>query len=164
MKLALAQAAKSLQRDDFPVGAILAINGRIIDKARNTRHSKKNWGSHAETVLLIKNSALIARQQEQDKSTDVQLYTTLEPCLMCLGGAFLHRVDRIIFGCPDPRGGALGLQKKGLPSFYKDHWPKITGGVLREESYDMLMKFMVKKDTVQWRKNVKLFEAMKKSR
>ena len=160
IKLALSEAKKSLDRGDLPVGAVLAIDGKIVDKTNNALLSKSSWGDHAETQLILKHSQVIREAKKNNSRID--LYTTLEPCLMCLGCATLHRVDRIIFSCPDPRGGATIVDVSNLPSFYKDHWPKIESGMLRQEAYEMLMDFMKVPKSPQWKINKVLFEKMAK--
>lgn len=153
--MALIEGKKALKRGDFPVGAVLVINGELAGKINNALLSKKTWGDHAETQLLLKHSQTIRELQ-----TKVELYSTLEPCLMCLGCAMLHRVNRIVFSCPDPRGGATNLTLKNLPSFYDDHWPKIKSGLFKKEAYGMFIKFMEAQKTEPWKMNKKLFEQM----
>jgi tRNA(adenine34) deaminase len=159
MKLALTEAKKALIRGDIPIGAVLVIDGKIIEKTNNALFSKSSWGDHAETQLILKYSQMIKKAKKENKS-QIDLYTTLEPCLMCLGCATLHRVDRIIYSCPDPRGGATKVDISNLPSFYKDHWPKIETDLLKEESYLMLIKFMEASTIPQWKINKGLFEKM----
>lgn len=160
IRVALQEGAKALRRGDFPVGAALVINGKIVGKTNNALLSQKTWGDHAETQLLLRFSQTIRKQQQKNVHTKVELYSTLEPCLMCLGCAMLHRVNRIIFSCPDPRGGATNVTLKGLPSFYHDKWPEIKSGIYKEEAFSMLLKFMTTQDTKQWKNNKKLFEKM----
>ncbi len=159
MKQALDEAQKSLSRGDFPIGAVLVIDGKLIGKINNALLSKATWGDHAENQLILKNSQLI-RESKKGKDSQIDLYTTLEPCLMCLGCATLHRINRIIYACPDPRGGAANLDLSNLPSFYKDYWPRMESGLFKEDAYKMLMKFMVVQQTPQWKKNKVLFEEM----
>lgn len=160
IRIALQEGAKALRRGDFPVGAVLVINGKIVGKTNNALLSQKTWGDHAETQLLLKFSQTIRKKQRPGKKTTVELYSTLEPCLMCLGCAMLHRVHRIVFSCPDPRGGATNVTLKGLPSFYQEKWPTIIAGVNKKKAYSMLLKFITAQDSKQWKTNKKLFETM----
>lgn len=160
MKLALVQAANAEARGNYPVGALLTINGKVGDKNFNSIKQDARWAAHAEAMLLIKNSKKIKGILKKNPKAEITLYTTLEPCLMCLGIAFLHRIKRIVYGCPDPRGGATGLSKKSLTKFYRDYWPKMNGGLLKKESYEMLIRFMKMQKSTQWKRNLKLFEKM----
>lgn len=162
MTVAMSEGAKALSRGDFPVGAVLVIKGKAVGKINNTMLSKKTWGDHAEVRLLLANSQTIRKVKTKNPKAEVELYTTLEPCLMCLGSAVSHRVDRVIFSCPDPRGGATKLALKGLPGFYRDHWPKIKSGIFKKETYKMFHEFMftAAQRTKRWEMNKKLFEKM----
>jgi tRNA(adenine34) deaminase len=120
MKRALKLANDSLIIKDYPVGAVLIINGKVVAESRNNLHNLKNWSGHAESSLILKNSKLI-KNEKLNKKSKIELFSTLEPCLMCLGCAVMNRVSRIVYACPDPRGGATKLTTKNLPSFYKDN-------------------------------------------
>ena len=157
---ALREGAKALARGDFPVGAVLVINGRVAAKTNNALLSKRTWGDHAETRLLLDRSKTIRQARVKNPKVRIELYTTLEPCLMCLGCAMLHRVDRVIFSCPDPRGGVSHMTRARLPSFYRDNWPSVRGGILKKNAYKMFLRFMSVQHTKQWKENKKLFEAM----
>ena len=147
MKKALLEARNAFLRDDYPVGAVLVINNKIVGKSSNTLQTKQTWGHHAETQLLLANSEKIRAAKVKNKNTQIELYSTLEPCLMCFGCASLHRVDRIVYSCPDPMGGATSVSRKNLPNFYHRHWPGVVSGILKEESYSMLHEWMSKRDT-----------------
>lgn len=159
MNLALNEAEIALNNGDFPVGAVLVIDGRLISKRRNTLYCDTNWASHAELSIINENSKII-KQSVKNNNSKVVLYTTLEPCLMCLGAAVLHRVARIVFACPDPHGGATLLNPNNLTEWYIRKWPKIQGGLCREQAYILFIQFMKQKNTPSWNKILKLFEDM----
>ena len=70
------------------------------------------------------------------------LYVTLEPCPMCAGAIVHARVDRVVFGTPDPRSGAAGSTFDLLPSDERfNHYARCEGGLLADESADMLRAF-----------------------
>lgn len=156
--LAIQEAEKTLRHGNYPIGSVLVVNGKAVAKSSNRLRAHQNWASHAEMQLLLAHSREIRNAWLAKKK--ITLYTTLEPCLMCLGAASLHRVNRIVFSCPDPRGGATMLNPKPLTEFYREHWPKIDGGIFREEVYEMVMSWIQKQKTDRWRKNRKLFEHM----
>jgi tRNA(Arg) A34 adenosine deaminase TadA len=158
MKLAIKQALESSKADDFPVGAVLVINNKLVGQANNIIKSKKDWHSHAEVMLIQKYSSTIRKLKAKDKVTHVTLYTTLEPCLMCLGSCILTRVDEIIFGCIDPRGGAANTKQPKGKSFYKDFWPKISGGLFQNQIFKIMRPWMEEQNTEQWNRNIALFD------
>jgi tRNA(adenine34) deaminase len=160
MNLALSEAKKALDNNDYPVGAVLVIGGVLIEKARNSLYSGKDWVSHAESNLIRKCSPLI-KDKVKSNNSKVELFTTLEPCLMCLGSSILHRISRIVFACPDLHGGATGLDKKSLSDWYNRKWPEIEGGLLKEESYELMVKFMRKQNTESWNKILKTYKQMR---
>ena len=143
MQAAMAEARAALQNGDYPIGAVLVIDGEVIDRSRNSIYSEENWHGHAESNLIIKNSQLIKKKIKA--GSDVQLYTTLEPCLMCLGAIVLHRIPKIIYACADPHGGSMGLNPASLAVWYKDNWPKFEQGSFKHESLTLIIEFLTDK-------------------
>lgn len=158
MQIALTEAKKALEKGNYPVGAVITIDDEFIAKGSNSLHSGKNWASHAESTLIINNSNLI--KEKINNGSKVKLYTTLEPCLMCLGTAILHRITKIIYACPDPHGGATGIKPENLTEWYVQKWPVIEKNVFKEEAYELMTTFMKNKNTDTWNKILKLFENM----
>jgi tRNA(adenine34) deaminase len=156
MKIALEEAEESYKRGYFPVGAVLVSNGKIIGQGNNSNATDKGWSSHAENVLIKRYSADIKELIKSGYSVDI--YTTLEPCLMCLGTIVLNRISRVIYACPDPNGGATKLDPASLSAWYKKKWPVIERGVLKEESYQLLVNYMEKYD--RWENLLAQFQAM----
>ncbi len=161
MSLALEEGRFSLVRGDYPVGAVLVIDGVIVGRTNNSLLSKKTWGDHAETKLLLEYSQVTREAKTTNQNAIIELYTTLEPCLMCLGCATMHRVTRIVFSLHDPGGGTTHLNSEILPGFYKRNWPAVSSGVFREDTYDMFHQFMSKQEKPIWKANQKLFEQMR---
>ena len=159
MKIALEEAKIALDRGDFPVGAVLVIDGELVSKNRNQIYSNNGWVAHAELRLINENGKLIRDKIKKD-SSKVTIYTTLEPCLMCLGTAVVNRCSRIVFACPDPHGGGTGVDVSSLTGFYKNNWPLIEGGLFREESYKIMMNFLKKRENDGWVKVNIMFEEM----
>jgi len=160
MNIALKEAKIALRRGDFPVGAVLVINGKIAGKSRNSMHTGNNWASHAEAKLLQKESRNIRIKTAKGNKRNIVLYTTLEPCLMCLGTSLLHNVSKIVFACPDPHGGSTNINFKGLPDFYIRRWPKIIGGLLQEESCKLLIDFLKTQNDKTSKKILALYKKM----
>ncbi|MFX0090986.1 MAG: nucleoside deaminase [Candidatus Hodarchaeota archaeon] len=162
MKIALDEANQALQENNYPVGAILVINQKIIDRAHNMFHTKKARNAHAEYFLLHENSQIIWKQLKKKPFSKVELFTTLEPCLMCLGAAWINKISRIVFACPDPHGGVTSLNPEILPKVYQDTWPQIQGGLHKEASYDLVCEFLKKSTTPNAPTILSCFEHMKK--
>lgn len=141
MEIALGEAQKSLETGNYPVGAVLTINNKIIDKAHNNLGSNANWISHAEIELLSANSQYLREVSEKNRVKRT-FYTTLEPCLMCMGAIVMHRIDKVVVACPDPHGGAASFNPSLINDWYVQAWPKIKMGVLKEESYKLLIAYM----------------------
>lgn len=145
MSLALDEAKKAGKEGNFPIGSALSIDSKLIDVGRNQLHTNRDWYSHAENRLIGKYSNLIL--EKTNEGSKVEIYSTLEPCLMCFGTSLLHRIPRITFGCPDPYGGIADSNKENFSDFYKSRWPEIRSGLLAKESYDLLLSFFSSKDT-----------------
>ncbi len=82
---------------------------------------------------------------------------------MCLGVATLHRINKIVFACPDPHGGATHLDPKGLGEWYVQNWPTVKMGSFREESYDLVIKFLKTGRFNNWETMLDLFQNMHNS-
>lgn len=159
MSLALNEAKEAGKQGNFPIGSALVINRNLVDVGRNQLYVNKDWYSHAENRLIEKYSKLIL--EETKKGSLVELFATLEPCFMCFGTSLLHRIPRVVFGCPDPYGGIVSLNKENFPIFYKSRWPKIESGLLAKESYELMVGFLKGKDTQEFREMLWVYEKIK---
>jgi tRNA(adenine34) deaminase len=133
----LRQARKAFDKEEVPVGAVVVRAGRIIARAFNQVEMLKDATAHAEMLAITHAEAAIGDW----RLNECDLYVTKEPCPMCAGALVHVRMRRVIFGCPDPRGGAAGgvvnlLQMPGL-----NHRCEIAGGVLRDQCASLLQTF-----------------------
>ncbi len=140
MRVALGQAVQALNRGDFPVGAVLVIDGVCVDSESNSNISDWSWTSHAEHKLILRHSARL-RKAVQAERARVELFSTFEPCLMCLGSAVFSRVRRIVYSVPDQNAGAACLDPRRLGEWYCHRWPLIQAGLLREESEELICRY-----------------------
>lgn len=163
MSLALHEAEQALDAGDYPVGAALTINGEFVGQARNSILTETQTTAHAEHKLLSSHSAQLRQLIRETETYDICLYTTLEPCLMCLGVAVLHRVTRIVIACPDPHGGATKVNPKDLGSFYEMHWPSVEVGLMKEAAIDKIIKFLKTEKFLSWETMLASFSEMKAS-
>ncbi|HXD65292.1 MAG TPA: tRNA adenosine(34) deaminase TadA [Solirubrobacteraceae bacterium] len=137
MRLALREAARALEHDDIPVGAIVVHDGEVIAAGHNERELRADPTAHAEMLAL--RSA--ARAIGSWRVLDSVLYVTLEPCAMCAGAIVLARVPRVVFGTTDPKAGAAGSVLDVLDEPALNHRPQVQSGLLAQECGDMLRAF-----------------------
>jgi tRNA(adenine34) deaminase len=137
MRLALREAERALEHDDVPIGCVIAHGGEVIAAARNERELRGDPTAHAEILALREASRHLAGW----RLLDTVLYVTLEPCAMCAGGIVLARVPRVVYAATDPKAGAAGsvLDVLGEPKL--NHRPDVAGGLLADESAQLLHKF-----------------------
>ena len=135
---ALRQAQRAYLDGEVPVGAVIVREGRIIARAFNQVETLKDATAHAEMLALTQAEADLGDW----RLTGCDLYVTKEPCPMCAGAIVHCRIQRVIFGCPDEKGGAAGggfinlLQQPTL-----NHNAMVTGGLLEDESRHLLQTF-----------------------
>ena len=138
MQAALEQARDALNHDDVPVGAVVLHEGKIIAARHNERENYQDPTAHAEVLALQDAAKHLGRWRLQDCT----LVVTLEPCVMCAGAIVHCRPDRVVFGCPDEKGGAAGgwinLLESNPPL---NHRCEIASGVLQDECLALLQSF-----------------------
>lgn len=105
MRSAFFLAKQAEQEDEVPVGAVVIHNGKIIGKGYNQREKQKNPLSHAEMNALYEAS----QNLKSWRLENCQLIVTLEPCPMCLAACQQARIQKIVYGAQDPKGGAISL-------------------------------------------------------
>ena len=133
MMIALAEAKKSLVSEDVPVGAVIVYNGEIIAKSYNQKEKHKKATHHAE-ILAIEEAS---EKLDTYRLDDAIIYTTKEPCLMCMGAILSARIKKIVFGAYDKRFGTSDLATNN--NF--NHKCEIVGNVCKEESEAILSNF-----------------------
>lgn len=143
MQLALRRAEHALQKGKFPVGAIVALDGRPIGlESREVRID------HAEG-RVIRQVFTFATKEEAARMT---LYTTLEPCLMCVGTILNCRIGQVAYAFEDPYGGGAHLlSPQFMPPRHRDDLPKLVRGLMRAESRVLLRRFFETTTSSYWR-------------
>ncbi|MBN1877046.1 MAG: nucleoside deaminase [Anaerolineae bacterium] len=162
MSLALEEASRALEAGDYPVGAVLTVDGELWGQARNSILTGTQLDAHAEHKLLYMHSAELYGLIRSKQDHDVCLYTTLEPCLMCMGYTVFHRVSRVVVACPDPHGGATNIDPSRLGSFYVEIWPDVRMGLYKEASSDLIIEFLKMEKFISWEKMLADFTEMKR--
>lgn len=142
MKKALDLARKSELLGEVPIGALITDkNGKIIAQATNLRETKCTVLGHAELVAIHRACKVLGSW----RLTDCTMYVILEPCFMCAGALVQSRIGRVVFGTPDPKGGALVSLSSLGNDLRLNHQFEFNGGVCAEECSVMLKEFFKKK-------------------
>ncbi len=155
LKLVVDIAKEAGEKGDFPVGAVLVIDNQVVDKAGS---SQESWVAHAENTLIIRNAKAI--QQARKSNKEVKIYSSLEPCIQCLGASVSNRINQILYIQKDPIGGACDLRPNDIGLWYQENWPEIHNLHVTDESKNLLIEFFRKGmefDDGKWSK--KCFEA-----
>jgi tRNA(adenine34) deaminase len=137
MRLALREAARALEHDDVPIGAVVVQGGEVIGAGHNERELRADPTAHAEMIALRE----AARALGSWRVLDSVMYVTLEPCAMCAGAIVLARLPRLVFGATDPKAGAAGSVFNVLEEPRLNHRPQVESGLLAEECADLLRSF-----------------------
>jgi len=141
MQMAIEQARIAEDNGDVPIGAVIVGENQIIGKAYNQREQLQDPTAHAEIIALTQAAAAL----ENWHLNGCTIYVTLEPCPMCAGALVLSRMERLVYGCDDPKAGAC----KSLYNIVQDerlnHRLEVTGGVLAEDCGQLLQEFFAKR-------------------
>lgn len=138
MQLALNLADRAAAEGEVPVGAVLVLNDAVIGEGWNRPIGTHDATAHAEIQALRDAGQRLGNY----RLPGTTLYVTLEPCVMCAGAIIHARVDRVIYGAPDPKAGACGSLFELLPSNRRfNHRTDCRGGILTEDCAETLRAF-----------------------
>ena len=137
MRKAVEQAKIAEDNGDVPIGAVIVYQDRIIGKAYNQREQLKDPTAHAEIIALTQAAAYL----QSWRLNGCTMYVTLEPCPMCAGALVLARIDRLVYGCDDPKAGACGSLYDIVRDERLNHRLEVTSGILAEECSKLLQEF-----------------------
>ncbi len=137
MEFALREARKAARQGEVPIGAVIVRDGSIIGRGFNRREARRDPSAHAEMIAIRQ----AARKLDNWRLTGTTLYVTLEPCVMCMGAILLSRIDRVVFGCHDPKGGAAGSLYDLSDDARLNHRVEIVSRVREEECSTILKDF-----------------------
>ncbi len=152
MQLALEEAKKAYQVGEIPIGAILVHEGQIISRHHNRRELGHDATAHAE-ILVIREACEIL---ERWRLTGCTLYVTIEPCPMCAGAIINSRIDRVVYGSNDSKGGAVESLFNVLSHPGLNHEPEVVSGVLADECSQIMKDFF--KERRQARRSTQVAE------
>jgi tRNA(adenine34) deaminase len=141
MKLALELAKKAEAIGEVPVGALIVRDGRLVSRGINRRETLHTPLGHAELIAIHRAS----QKLKAWRLTGCTLYVTLEPCIMCAGALVQARVDRIVFGALDSKGGGARSLYQLCEDTRLNHRIEVVGEVLADESAQLLKSFFKKR-------------------
>ena len=137
MRLALEEARLAAAEGEVPIGAVVVYDDEVIARGHNRREVDEDPSAHAEFSAMTAAARALGRW----RLTGCTVYVTLEPCLMCAGLMVNARIDRCVYGAPDPKGGALGTLYDVSHDERLNHEFEVTPGVLADESAGLLSEF-----------------------
>ena len=140
MGLALAQAKEAADKGEVPVGAVVVCDGEVVGAGHNRREKLQNPLAHAEIAAIEAASHRLGTW----RLTECDLYVTLEPCVMCVGAILQARMRRLVFGCLDPKAGAVKSLYRLCEDERLNHRLPVTGGVSAEASAMLLSEFFAR--------------------
>ena len=141
MEEALIEAKKALKKGEVPIGAVVVLEEDIIGRGYNQPITKNDPTAHAE-IMALRDAAINLGNY---RLTDTLVYTTLEPCLMCAGALVHARIKKLIYSASDPKSGVIESNLNLMQSAFLNHKISYEGGILKEESSEILKNFFLKR-------------------
>jgi len=141
MRMAVEAAKIAEENGDVPIGAVIVKDGKIIARAYNQREQLQDPTAHAEIIALTQAASAV----ENWHLNGCTIYVTLEPCPMCAGALVLARMDRLVYGCDDPKTGAVKSLYNIVTDDRLNHRLEVTSGVLADECSKQLQNFFAKR-------------------
>lgn len=141
MKQAIKQAKMAATKDEVPIGCVIVKDDKIIARAYNKREMNQQSIAHAEILAIQK----ACKKLNSWRLEGCTLYVTLEPCPMCAGAIIQSRIERVVYGAYDPKGGCVGSCNNLFETKGFNHYPSYTSGILEEECSSLLKEFFKQK-------------------
>ena len=139
MHAAMEQARAAMAEGNMPIGAVVVHDGRIVGVGRNAIENPPDDTHHAELRAIQDAGSFLAEHKHQ-----CTIYTSLEPCMMCLGAIVNVAIDKVVIAAPDSYVGALNLLPHGAYYRRKLEGMSIVTGVLEAESQALLDEYVRK--------------------
>ena len=141
MQQALDEARAAAAAGEVPVGAVLVSDGKVIAHSGNRTIRDCDATAHAEIVVLREAARVLGNYRLEGTA----LYVTIEPCSMCAGAIIQARVPRLVYGCDDPKGGAVRSCFEILSHPRLNHEVEVTSGVLLSECAAVIQSFFAER-------------------
>ena len=136
MTVALEEARAAAAAGDVPVGAVIVADNAILGRGHNRREVDRDPTAHAE-VIALRDAARTLKMWR----VEATLYVTQEPCPMCAGAIVNARVKRLVYGCTNPKAGAVTSLYNLVTDARLNHRVDVTGGILATECAAVLSQF-----------------------
>lgn len=143
MAFALREARIAAEEGEIPIGAVLVCQNRVIALDHNRRESLCDPTAHAEALVIREATPFFPSWRIEDS----ELFVTLEPCVMCAGAILQSRIDRVVYGAPDPKGGAVDSLYRLLDDPRLNWRCRVDSGVLERECAETLKTFFRERRT-----------------
>jgi tRNA(adenine34) deaminase len=137
MRAALTQARAAGSAGEVPIGAVVAVDDRIVAEGYNQPISSVDPTAHAEIVAM----RAAAKASGNYRLTGATLCVTVEPCAMCVGAIVHARIGTLVYGAPEPKTGAVRSTIKLLDDSLWNHRVVIVGGVMADDCRQLLQEF-----------------------
>jgi len=152
LKLCIQTAEETYKKyGNYPIGAVLVIDGELVETLGNEIKGRKSFVQHAENQLIINNATKLYEAFEKGKRA--VLYSTLEPCIQCLGASVTNHISKIVYVQKDPNGGACDLKHDNIGLFYKNKWPEIIHAPISDAPLKLMLEFFhseIEKGNTKW--------------
>jgi len=136
MGLALEEARAAASAGDVPVGAVIVQGDIVLGRGRNRREVDRDPTAHAEVVALREAARALGHWR-----VEATLIVTQEPCPMCAGALVNARIRRLVFGCANPKAGAVTTLYQIPTDARLNHRVEVVGGIRSEECAGLLQAF-----------------------
>lgn len=136
MRAALDAAREALERGDFPIGAAIVIDGHLVATGANAVDSNRDDTRHAEMVVLAKCAPTVF---DAKRTRRVELFTTMEPCAMCLGAIAHFRIGRVVCGLDDGHAGVV--DELGSHPYYGGRGTEWVRAFMADESRELIEEY-----------------------
>lgn len=137
MGRAISEAGKAQAKNEVPIGCVIVRAGKIVASGHNLRETTQDPSAHAELIAIRK----AARKLGSWRLLETTLYVTLEPCIMCMGAIILSRIPTVVFGCYDPKGGAVGSLFDLSDDCRLNHSVQVVSRIMEAECSALLSDF-----------------------
>jgi tRNA(adenine34) deaminase len=137
MRSAIDEAIRARDAGEVPIGAVVALDGRIVGRGFNQPISSGDPTAHAE-IVAIRHAAQALNNY---RLTGAVLCVTIEPCLMCVGALVHARIGTLVFGAAEPRTGAVLSTVRGVELPGHNHRVEVVSGIRESECRDLMQSF-----------------------
>src|ERR1700688_1131663 len=141
MRMALEEARACAEAGEVPIGAVLVYRDEVLARGGNRTIRDCDPTAHAEIVVLRES----AQKLRNYRLAETTLYVTIEPCSMCAGAIVQARVPRVVYGCDDPKGGAVRSCFEIFSHPRLNHQVEVTAGVLADECAGVIQSFFAER-------------------